>query len=447
MGKKKGSGFWQKRKQQRKEQKGKKKEYNSQSQLAALFSKITKQFNLAEHNRFTLSDSKRKRGRQNIDTSYGDYAKKNKTLVKLYAEQYEETNLGNFEKEKMEKLIKDTYKNPYTVKAYTSAFNFFQESIRLLKDTPFHKEKAQIEEKYGRFELMSNKEMREYFEEENLLRKAADTSVKIATHDDKKVLRDYLEDSKRPHSKEASLIVEISSIVGTREEGAIGLKGNHITLNNDGSATVRLKEKGLKERWTVVRNAEHVERLKELKDGLEKEGWYVVPRLTRNSGSRKGTKMDNKTMSTTIGSIISSASKDCGINTDAQSVSCHSFRKLAAGNFTLEYAKLGHQGAKAEYEKMRKAHSERREKDPNLVDLDAKYQEALDKLNWQRKPGSQGPHDPGKRRRSAQNELKELPFDKLCLFMSSVQIGHYRLDVMRYYVKWDSVMKELKGNN
>ncbi|PGP18676.1 hypothetical protein COA01_23320 [Bacillus cereus] len=461
--------------QQKKTTQSKQETRTEQDNQITAFQLIENQFTWIAQNKFSLSPKKQANGKQNLNSTYTDYAKKVKTLAKKYFKKYGVSNINQIEPEKMEKLIIEEYghKSAFTIKAYTAAINLFQKSTQADRlqgggafSTPLYL--ANIDGKGG---------LREYFEEHDMKRYSSDSKTAHLNQDSLDKLHTALENSDKAHTDTAAEYLTFCSHTAARFDGAIGCKGKDITLNEDDTATVFLVEKGRKPRWVHVRNPDSVAYLKEKKEGLASQDHYVVnpPRYTQ--GKSKGNRMSRKKIEQQVGKqmgkIISEIAAEHALAEVGKTVSMHSARKYRAQEWAVEYAsksptelnqilqtrikeheqrikeirehnqKIDTQIAKLKGDNKNKskvAKLTRMKKEANVPSVQEKVQTALDRINWRRMPGAKGVNDAGLRRTKKDRPMNH---KELVMFLVSLDTGHYRVDVIsQYYVKWEEIQKK-----
>lgn len=431
---------------------------------------IENQMAWAKQNKFSLSSKKQANKRQNLNNTYSDYTKKVKTLINKYFEKHRIDDIRLIEEDKMNQLILDNYsdKSAFTIKAYTAAINLFQKSTQ--------SEKLQGGGAFSEpLKLANVEKLRTHYEENDIVRYSSDSKTGHLTDETLNQLQTALVTSDKAHAKTAAEYLELSSHLATRFDGAIGLKGKHIVINEDNTATAYVVEKGRKPRWIHVRDEESVSYLKEKKESLSSQNHYIVnpPRITQ--GKNAGNRMKADVIEKQLGKVVNAVVKEHGISDGDKNISMHSARKYRAQEWAKEYAAMSpeqlesmildriieserrakeiaaeNQKVREEIRKIKNNKGDKRRiqqlkaslREENLPSVASKYQTAIDRVNYRRLPGSKGPEDKGLRRTKQDRPLNH---KELAMFLVSLDTGHYRVDVIsQYYVKWDEI-KNLKS--
>lgn len=398
-----------------------------QNEYDRTFENIEKQMKWAQQNKFTLSSKTQ-------NDSIKGYIDKVKTIVRKYGKAYGEYDIHKFEKERVMDLLKGTYKNPWTIKTYTSAINYFNESVQQLPNSPIKK-----------LDIINNDEMKDYFLSAGIIRKSEETHTGHLTKETYGQLQKELSDSASSLQNKAAEYLELCVLTAARIDGAIGVRGRDISINDDGTAMVYLTEKGRKPRWTEIRNQESVKRLEELKNGCKNQDWFVVRKPIIKQGGSKGKMMNDQVIQQKMGSVLKKTVDKLGIDDGAKSISMHSGRKFAIQNLATDYFMEKEEDLRKMLDKRivedkKRAEEIKKEKGIIVPTIERKMKDVKDRINWVRKPGARGPEDAGKRRTKIERDLSK---EELVLFLTSLDSGHYRLDVMRqYYVDTEKAKKE-----
>lgn len=350
----------------------------------------------------------------------GDYLQKVKHNYIEYCKMYGTCRIDQVDPQKMGEMLRINYENAYSIKANVAALGFFKEN----SDSNVFKEKVNVIDRKGFL-----KELRE----EKVLRHSKDSTVMKTTSEQNSEIRREIGESRSPFKLQASLAFEIAEITTARTEGALGLKGKDITIEKDGTATVYLREKGNLERWVEVTDKSHVERLRELKEGLKNPNWTVIPPLRYSSGENKGKVVKYDVARTKVTKIVSAAAGKAGIHEAGKTVSMHSARKTAVQSRIDHYGKKTKEELKKEVDRRIARHKENEKKvqkergeNYKLTSVEDKYKTLVQRINWVNPKK-------GIRRTKVDREpnKKELAF-----FLGSLDSGHFRNDVMRFYAEW-----------
>lgn len=379
--------------------------------------RIEKLFNWAENEKFSVS------GKGELD-SYEDYENKMKTLMNKYADRYGVYEIVKIEQEKMMDLIKEEYPNPHSQKAMTRAADFFTKASG--KSDVF-KEPVRV---------VNIGHMEDYWDKNKILRRAKDSTVLKATHDDCEKVIDALKDNRSPFSNQAILAIELGRRVGARIEGSLSLRGTDITINSDGTATVHLNEKGNLDRWVSITNPADVEFLEKLKGRLPNQDYTVMKQMHYRSGENANKIMPQDVAGERLAKVVQSSAIKVGLSNpskkDEPAFSIHSSRKTFCQTRVDGYYKQPTPDLKDELhrrmDEQDKLHDKLKEENPNYTytSFREKYEKAVDRVNWVDK-------DEGIRRTEKDRDLNH---KELCFLLASFDSGHFRVDILRYYADY-----------
>ncbi|PLS01942.1 hypothetical protein [Neobacillus cucumis] len=387
--------------------------------------RVDKLFNWAENEKFSNS-RKKKNGLSK--TSYTGYREKMHALVNKYSEKFGEYEIVKFEKEKMMQLIREEFTNSFTQKAYTHAADFFTKAST--QSTVF---KAPVV-------LLDKRKMEEYWQTNGIYRRAKDSTVLKATHDDCKAVIEELKQSHSPYKSQAILAIELGRRIGSRIEGALSLRGKDIVLNTDGTATVHLNEKGNLDRWVRITNPEDVLYLEKLKGRLKKQDQTVMNPLHYRSGIHATNLMNQDKAAERLAKVTQSAAIRAGLSNPARKdeagFSIHSARKTFCQTQVDHYSEMSKRELHGELDRRieeQEKRIERLEKENySFTSFREKYQAALERVNWVNKAQ-------GIRRTTKERDLNH---KELCLLLASFDSGHFRVDILRFYSQYFPATKK-----
>ncbi|MGE2624213.1 tyrosine-type recombinase/integrase, partial [Escherichia coli] len=153
-------------------------------------------------------------------------------------------------------------------------------------------------------------------------RKSSESKCLKANASDFDKVQNEIANSRSPQKEIIMNIHQIQRGVGCRIHEVVKMKGEDITFNSNGSATVYIKGKGGLERWVHVDDKKTIELLKEqTKD--KKDGAYVFP-LKNKEGNDKNLSSSMKLAK----DVIRSAAERSGVDRDEKTYSTHSARKV-----------------------------------------------------------------------------------------------------------------------
>lgn len=390
------------------------KQVTQEKRLEKSQERIDKVFNWCDNEKFTLKENK------TTGTKTVDYRQKTRRIMKLYYEEYGVGDITFVDKEKMHDLLIKTYTNPNTLHSYAYAIQYFSKATEV---------SATFKEK---IDIVDTEYIEDYKRENDMLRRAKDSTVLRSTPEENRRVIEELGKSRSKFREQAQLGIRFAEVTSARAEGVFNCRGKDIALNNDGTATVYLKEKGDNERWVDVSDPDHVSFLKDLKSGLKNENMRIMPPLVYQSGKNKGKFMSDKVAQQRMGDVIQAAAVRVGLSTDVKdepSFSLHSARKTFCQTRVDEYARLSYDQLKAVLEERYRKHDDiekrlqKERPDYTITSIRKKYKTNLERINWV-----------DKRKGIRRTEVdRDLNHKELCLLLTSFDSGHFRIDVMRYY--------------
>lgn len=258
----------------------------------------------------------------------------------------------------------------------------------------------------------------------NVYRYSSESKCLKATHEDYEKVQAEVLKSKSPNGGIVAQIHQVQRHVGCRISETMNLKKEHITFQRDGTATVFIKGKGGHTRWVSVTDKGTVGLLREESFG-KKPGAFVF-QIKNRAGKDKTHKGAEKICK----DVVRSAAVRAGVNRNRVTYSTHSARKAFAQEHVNKYAKKTLQ----ELEKELKRREKNYPLDKNGKNkLTQKIREQLTELRKKIDPK-------GKRYsksvRDAKRRARTWTHKELCLFLVSIDLGHFRLNVMRFYADY-----------
>lgn len=252
---------------------------------------------------------------------------------------------------------------------------------------------------------------------EGIQRKSSESKCLKANASDFDKVQNEIANSRSPQKEIIMNIHQIQRGVGCRIHEVVKMKGEDITFNSNGSATVYIKGKGGLERWVHVDDKKTIELLKEqTKD--KKDGAYVFP-LKNKEGNDKNLSSSMKLAK----DVIRSAAERSGVDRDEKTYSTHSARKVYAQERMNAYASMSQEQLQKELTKrIRNYPIDKHGKNRLKEKVDSELQEKRNKITRDDK-------DEQKRLRKE----RDWTHKELCEFMVSIDTGHFRTNIMRYY--------------
>lgn len=378
-----------------------------------VMSKIDGVFEYAKRNQVTFVNDERKSKTNNSRGTWDDYCAKIKTMENWCKETFGLKDITRVKPKHTEAFLNHLCqsKSPYTAKAHIHAIHAFK---TLATESKIYR-RMDIGEK----QMLLSKVVEPY----GLSRKASESSCLKANQNDYEKVLDGLSKSRSKQKEEIKSIHMAQRLVGCRISEAIGMRKQDITVNQDGSCTVYIKGKGGHERWVRVVSKEGTDFLK-ARINNDTRGDTTVFNLKDSKGNDKGFR-ESVAM---VKDAITKAADRSNAHRDGKRYSSHSGRKVYAQERVNEFA----QKTKTQLKRELKRRIERfpLDKDGNNK-LKQKYENELEKLREKINLTI-----PGKRTAKQGEALRKerhMTHKELCLFLVSVETGHFRINIMRYY--------------
>lgn len=423
------------------------KKISAEKRLEKSLEWIDKVFNWAENSKFAVAGKKKAKGVD--ESSAKQYREDTKAFMKIYAEKHKQSDISKIDPVLGEQLLKEMFPNAYSIKKKLASLDFFQQAA--LKSGSFKEE----------VEFANVKSMRTYFKENDIVRRATDSTTMRATHNDIDRVIAEVAKSKSPFKEQTIMALELSRRFGSRISGALEMTGHDLKIEH-GELETHHHEKGKKHRWIdfgediariefaekIKAGGEHVIETKdgEVKlqfDGLRKkeyspvhEDWRLIKPMRYRSGDNKGNIMEHEVARKRIAKIIEAAAERAGVSDGKKTFSHHSCR----GRFTQDrvdfYATKSmdelHDMVEKRINKNHELQEELKKKGFKTPSVAEKYELMKHRLNWVNE----------EQRRT--KEDREPYHKELCLFLASLDTGHYRNDVIRFYAKYIAPHMEIK---
>ncbi|PFO78867.1 tyrosine-type recombinase/integrase [Bacillus cereus] len=248
------------------------------------------------------------------------------------------------------------------------------------------------------------RQMLEMAREQGVFRKAAESHSLKANHEDWLKVQNTLA-TQKTHYKDYILNVhEAQHQLGLRVHEAVKMQKKDIDFKN-GILTV--KGKGGLVRKVPIHDKDYLKKLEGLCKG-KKNGADVF-----RVQNKKGNPPSKAYKQQVVQEAIKKAAIDSGVNRDGKTYTTHSARKAYAQERVNELKKMSEKDMEKYFEKVCKKNAAvRNGKKRLLTNIRKKF----------------------KNKKRA--KLRELTKKEMILFLVSCEIGHFRLDVMRYYCEY-----------
>ncbi|BCD26951.1 hypothetical protein BC30090_p61 (plasmid) [Bacillus cereus] len=241
--------------------------------------------------------------------------------------------------------------------------------------------------------------------ERGIFRKAGDSTSLKANHNDyEKVQKEADKSNTNRHLKqEIKTVHELQRYCGMRVHEAVKLKVKDIDLAN---GTVYIKGKGGHERTVKIENKELLDKLKDLCKGKNANSQVIIAR------KKDGNQLTNSEFGKRVKQEIRGAAEKAGVDRNGKKYTTHSGRKAYAQAQMDKYKSYSKTQLKKE---MAKRCQDKKTKN--------KYDKVLETIRKKITEGSE-------------NKERKLTHKEMCQFLVSLDLGHYRLDVIRYYADY-----------
>lgn len=287
----------------------------------------------------------------------------------------------------------DPNASAYTMRRFAHALHAFFEGS---KATGVFKGKVKVGDKRKILGMINDA---------GILRKSEESKTLKASHEDWKKVQKEIENSRFKNKKEIADIHLLQRKIGTRITENIELKKNNITFNADSSATVEIKGKGGLVRFNTTTDKQVVKMLRERTEN--KKSAAPVFQVKGVDGNDK----DKKNAATKLKQSIRDAAKRADVDRDGKKYTSHSARKAFAQTRMNGYYKMSKNRLKKEVGK----HCSDK-------DLKRKYDQTMKNIR--------------SKIRKENRSKREMTHKELCQWLTSVDLGHGRLDVIRYYADY-----------
>lgn len=357
--------------------------------------KIDRTFNYVFEKGLNFSGKDGKRLSSSTCESYAD-------VVKAYNNWLEKTHGISIDRSKprhayeyMEQKTID-FKNgkgsAYTLRKIPHALHAFQEASGLSK---VFNHKCKIGDK---------REMLGALNEQGIERKSSDSNRLIATKEDYNKVMNAMSQSRSMYKTYSMNIHEAQRQLGLRVHEGVKMQVRDIDFKN---GIVRVVGKGGLERFVEVKDKQYLVKLKSF--CLGKKGGAEVFRVQ----NKKGDPPSRERREQIVKEAIEKAAGIAGVNRDGKKYSSHSARNGYAQQGVNDLKKLSKRQLEAIHEKMCRENKK----------VAQKSKEALKNIR-------------SKIKNPQKQKEREFTKRELVLYIVSCWIGHFRLDVMRYYARY-----------
>lgn len=390
--------------------------------LETTIGKINKVFNQAEDLGFTLKKSKIARGSSNSNDSYKNYKKEVVKFTRKYHERFGTADVTKFREDKVRQLIEedvDDYFSGNLNKAYTihkvlNALEFFQ---RASEETDVFVNKKTNEQG---IRFINAKAYKKELVNDNVIRRSDISSSKKAKEDEAvKVLSNVKKDGYRTENRLKTIdICTFALMTGSRISAALKIEKDDIDFVNN-KLTFK-NDKGQKTRTINIDN--------KTKEFLRS----VVSKSSENRlfqyYKKNGDKLSDKKSRDLINDTLRNSTKEFSVEKEVtykdrtgnkqttivkQNFTYHSFRKAYAHNQMMNYIHTIQKDSRAAIL------NDLYERESKEV-IDEKIQIMTEKVNQH------------KENKETYRNLNDL---EICIFAVSVDLGHYRADVVsQFYI-------------
>lgn len=291
----------------------------------------------------------------------------------------------------------DQKASPFTMRRFAHAIHAFREASAA---TGVYAAKVKIGDK---------REILKKLNEEGIFRKSSYSQTLKANHADYECVHLEIMKSQSPNAKQIADIHQVQRYLGARISETLSMKKQDLTFHRDGTLTVRIKGKGGLVRYVATDHLPTIELLR--KEVSSKKEAAPVFQMQNRIRQDKAMKSAVKALKENI----RLAAIRAGIDRHSQKYTSHSARKVfAQENMNTYYLKTSQQ--------LRKEIAKRVAADPSLK---AKYDRTVQNVR-------------SKIKATSPKKNRGLTHKELCSWLVSTDLGHGRLDVIRYYCVYPS---------
>lgn len=289
----------------------------------------------------------------------------------------------------------DSSVSAFTMRRFAHALHAFREASAV---TGVYKAKLKLGDK---------RELLAKLNERRIYRRSAASKTLKAQHSDYIKVQKQLQASKSPNAAIIASIHQIQRYVGARITEAISVRKQDLTFQKNGKLTIRIKGKGGLVRFVTIDHKPTIALLKEQVAG--KQDGAPVFRMKNSKGQDKTIKAAVKALKENI----RLAAIRANVDQNGKKYTTHSARKAFAQEQMNIYA---HKTIR----QLQREIGNRITADPALK---KKYDQTLRNVR-------------AKLTESSPNKNRDLNHKELCTWLVSTELGHGRLDVLRYYASY-----------
>ena len=288
---------------------------------------------------------------------------------------------------------------------------------------------ARVSGVFRGLKLGNKEDLLQNLKNQNIYRRSSDSNSLKATHSEYKSVHEQILKSKSTQKQVISDIHQFQRYIGCRIHEAVKMQKSDIVFHANNTATVYIKGKGGHERWVKVEHRETVNILKQYTEG-KKDGSPIVSLKNRDNKDKTRANIIRQ-----CEEVIGSAAKRADVNKGKVTYNSHSGRKAYAQSQMNKYAKMTKKQLQRELARRietypRDNHGRNRLK-----------QKADSELEEKRKKIDPKGTRYTKKERDKKRSERELTHKELCQFLVSVDTGHFRCNIMRYYCNYPVIKK------
>jgi integrase len=259
----------------------------------------------------------------------------------------------------------------------------------------------------GKLKLGDKRKLLARLNDGGVYRRSAASRTLKAQHSDYMKVQKQLQGSKSPNAAVIASIHQVQRYVGARITEVISMRKQDLTFHKNGKLTIRIKGKGGLVRFVTTDHKPTIDILKEQVTG--KQAGAPVFQMKNSRGQDKSIIAAVKSLKENI----RLAAIHAGVDQKDKKYTTHSARKAFAQEQMNDYA---HKTIR----QLQRETGERITADPALK---KKYDQTLRNVRAKITPTSP-------------NKNRDLNHKEFCTWLVSTDLGHGRLDVVRYYASY-----------
>lgn len=259
----------------------------------------------------------------------------------------------------------------------------------------------------GKLKLGDKRELLAKLNDRGIYRRSAASKTLKAQHDDYMKVHKQLQASRSPNAALIANIHLVQRYIGARITEAMSMQKQDLTFHKNGKLTIRIKGKGGLVHFITVDHKPTIRLLKEQVNG-KKDGAPIF--------QMKNKKGQDKSITAAVKALkenIRLAAIRAVVDQDGKKYTTHSARKAFAQEQMKRYARMT-------VRQLQREIANRIAADPTLKKkVDQTLRNVRAKLTT-----------------TSPNKNRELNHKELCTWLVSTDLGHGRLDVVRYYASY-----------